>query len=193
MKSVLRIGGAFLVVFLLTCGAVPERTHAEEEGSFTAIPVIKGMKLLPRGTPAPTFVVKDLDGNKFDFSIRQKKQAHLLVFWSIFCESCREEMPVIEGIHNEFRDRKLEVLAINLDGTPFLEGLRGYIKQYGYTFRVLIDELAGEEFVITDSYQVAGTPSLYLVDDQGLIFTGHLGIISEEELKSLITDMLKKG
>jgi thiol-disulfide isomerase/thioredoxin len=166
--------------------------RAEDEG-FTPIPVIQGMKLLPQGTDAPVFKVKDITGQEFDFAEAKNGKAHVMVFWSIFCEPCREEMPIIEQIHAEFKDKNLEVLAVNLDGEPFLEGIKGYINQYKYSFRVVLDELVEEDFKIADPYQVAGTPVLYLVDDTGKIYANHLGRMTVKDLRELINQMLGEG
>ena len=164
-----------------------------EEQSFTPIPVIQGMKLLPQGADAPVFKVKDITGADFDFAAVKGSKSHVMVFWSIFCEPCREEMPIIEQIHNEFKDRNLDVLAVNLDGEPFLEGIKGFVNQYKYTFRVVLDELVEEDFKISDPYQVAGTPVLYLVDDTGKIFANHLGRMTAKDLRELINQMLDEG
>jgi thiol-disulfide isomerase/thioredoxin len=164
-----------------------------EEQSFTPIPVIKGVKSLESGMPAPDFTVKDLDGKTFVFGEERTKRAHLLVFWSIFCEPCREEMPVIQRIADEYRAAgSVEVLAVNMDGEPFLDGIKGFIKQYKYTVRVILDELdaKGEQFAIADPYQVAGTPVLYLVDASGVIAGSHLGRIGESDLRAMVTGML---
>jgi thiol-disulfide isomerase/thioredoxin len=182
--------GAALTVSLLLA-VTGSGIRAEEEG-FTPIPIIQGMKLLPEGTEAPVFKVKDTNGNDYDFAEHAGQNPHILVFWSIFCEPCREEMPVVEQVYNEFKSKQVEVLAINLDGSPFLEGIKGYIKQYGYSFTVVIDELEGETFKIADPYQVAGTPVLYLVDGKGRIFTGHLGRITAKDLRVLVAKMLVK-
>jgi thiol-disulfide isomerase/thioredoxin len=186
MKNRFGIGGAVLLILAATAGLAV----AEEQG-FTPVPVIKGVKLLDKGSAAPAFVVKDLAGQTFDFATAQVKKGHVLVFWSIFCEPCREEMPVIERIANDkaLKD-SVEVLAVNLDGDPFLEGIKGFVKQYKYTFTVLIDELVGENFKIADPYQVAGTPVLYLVDAKGQVFSSHLGRIAEADLRAMIADML---
>lgn len=192
MKKRFRIGGAMLGAVLAVLAVTVASAGAEEQ-SYTPIPVIKGIKLLPKGSPAPLFVVKDLDGMTYDFGNERTKKAHILVFWSIFCEPCREEMPVIEKIANDrgLKDA-LEVLAVNLDGDPFLEGIKGFVKQYKYTFKVILDELAGENFKIADPYQVAGTPVLYLVDAQGQVFANYLGRIGEADLKAMLADMLAK-
>ena len=165
---------------------------AQEQG-FTPIPVIKGVKSLEIGLPAPDFTVKDLDGKSFAFSDERTKRAHLLVFWSIFCEPCREEMPVIQRIADEYLAAgTLAVLAVNMDGEPFIDGIKGFMKQNKYTVRVILDELdaKGEQFAIADPFQVAGTPVIYLVDKAGRITGSHLGRIGEADLRALITRML---
>ena len=185
-----RIGRALAAAALAALSALAGPAAAEEEG-FTPIPVIKGVKSLEQGMPAPDFVVKDLDGTSYDFAAERNKRAHVLVFWSIFCEPCREEMPVIEKLHSEYREtREVEVLAVNMDGAPFIDGIKGFTKQYKYSFRILLDELKGDQFVIADPYQVAGTPVLYLVDAQGRIQGSHLGRIGEGDLKAMIAGML---
>jgi peroxiredoxin len=163
-----------------------------QEPGFTPIPVIKGVKSLEVGMPAPDFTVKDIDGKTFSFAAVRTQRAHLLVFWSIFCEPCREEMPVIQRISEEFRAAgNLGVLAVNMDGQPFLDGIKGFLKQYKYTVPVILDELdaKGEQFAIADPFQVAGTPVLYLVDAGGKIAGSHLGRIGEADLKAMINGM----
>jgi len=165
---------------------------AQEQG-FTPIPVIKGVKSLDGGRTAPDFTVKDLDGKTFVFGDERTKRAHLLVFWSIFCEPCREEMPVIQRIADEYLAAgTLAVVAVNMDGEPFIDGIKGFMKQNKYTIRVVLDELdaKGEQFAIADPFQVAGTPVIYLVDIAGKVAGSHLGRISEADLRALITRML---
>jgi thiol-disulfide isomerase/thioredoxin len=165
---------------------------AQEEG-FTPVPVIKGVKSLEAGMKAPDFTVKDLEGKAFVFSSERANRGQLLVFWSIFCEPCREEMPLIQRISDEFGAAgSLGVLAVNMDGEPFIDGIKGFLRQYKYSVKVVLDELdaKGEQFAIADPYQVAGTPVIYLVDRSGNIAASHLGRISEADLRAMITRML---
>ena len=182
-----------LAAGMIVCGTVTTVAMAEDDISYSPIPVIKGMKLLAKGVEAPTFSVQDAEGQPYDFSLYRKEKAHIIVFWSIFCEPCRDEMPVIEQIYGEFKDKGVDVLAVNLDGEPFLTSIRGFLKQYKYSFRVLLDALDGDTFKIADPYQVAGTPVLYLIDGQGQVFIGHLGRITAKDLRALVNGMLEKG
>ena len=167
---------------------------AQEQG-FTPVPVIKGVKTLEIGSTSPDFTVKDLDGKPFTFGSENTRVAHLLVFWSIFCEPCREEMPVIQKITDDFKAAgTLEVIAVNLDGQPFVDGIKGFLQQYKYNLRIILDELdaRGEQFAIADPFRVAGTPMMYLVDSKGKIAGSHLGRISEADLRAMINGMLAK-
>jgi thiol-disulfide isomerase/thioredoxin len=189
MEHARKIVGAVVAAMFALIG--PSAHATGEDPGYTPVPVIKGMSALESGVDAPPFVVKDLDGKSFDFGAEMKQRAHLLVFWSIFCEPCREEMPIIEKVANEYgADGKLGVLAVNLDGEPFSEGIRGFLRQYKYSLRVLLDELRGEEFAIADPYRVAGTPVIYLVDAGGKIRGSHLGRIGEGDLKALVDAMV---
>jgi len=166
---------------------------AQEEG-FTPVPVIKGVKSLEAGVKAPDFTVKDLEGKTFVFSSERGNRGQLLVFWSIFCEPCREEMPLIQKIADEYGAAgSLGVLAVNMDGEPFIDGIKGFLRQYKYSVKVILDELdaKGEQFAIADPYQVAGTPVIYLVDGTGTIAGSHLGRIGEADLRAMITRMLE--
>lgn len=192
MQRLLKTCGVFLALVLLLQGAVPGMAPGEEEASFT--PLIPGIKLLAEGEPAPVFKIFDVNGEEYDFAMHQKKNPHLIVFFSIFCEPCIEEMPIIEQVYHKYRDQGLEVLAISIDGPPFKTAVqKNLIEKDGYSFRFLIDEIGEEDFMAADPYHVPGTPVLYLVDGDGKIVTGHLGRITAKDLKALIDDMLKKG
>ena len=192
MRERVRFCGAMLGVALGAVLAASSLPAAEAE-DFTPVPVLKGVTSLAKGTPAPDFSVKDVDGNRFNFAEERTRRAHVLVFWSIFCEPCREEMPVIERLAAEYKaGGQVEFLTVNMDGEPFLDGIKGFLRQYKYSVRVILDELdaKGEQFAIADPYQVAGTPVLYLVDAEGKIAGSHLGRIGEADLRAMVAGML---
>lgn len=159
----------------------------------SGIPMIEGIKMLEVGAEAPDFTVKDTDGARFTMSEEKGKNPVVLVFWSIFCEPCRFEMPAIQKMHEKYKDKGLDVLAVALDGEPLKNSIVGFVKQEGYTFRVLIDELDAQEmFKVADPYGVAGTPTIYVLDRGGKIVLARAGRLKEEELEKVILAVLKK-
>ena len=191
-------GKRLVVIFLCVAFSVPAFSMAvAAEKTMTplsgGIPMIEGIKMLDVGADAPDFSIKDTSGAPFNFSDEKGKRPLLLVFWSIFCEPCRFEMPVIQKIYEKYRDKGLDVLAIALDGDPLKSSIVGFVKQEGYTFKVLIDELdAKEMFKVADPYGVAGTPTIYVVDKGGKIALAKAGRMKEEELEKAVQSVLKK-
>ncbi|MBI5419602.1 MAG: TlpA family protein disulfide reductase [Deltaproteobacteria bacterium] len=186
-----------LLLLCVCCFAAGLPAAFAQEKAMTplsgGIPMIEGIKMLEIGAVAPDFSIKDAEGTQFNLADEKGKRSVLLVFWSIFCEPCRYEMPIIQKAHDKYKDAGLDVLAIALDGEPLKNSIVGFVKQEGYTFRVLIDELdAKEMFKVADPYGVAGTPSLYLVDRTGKVALAKAGRLKEEELEKAIQAVLKK-
>ncbi len=189
---------SLLGIAILAIMFLPAVVGAAEEKSLTpigssGIPMIEGIKMLEVGAAAPDFAIKDVDGATVSLADLKGKKSILLVFWSIFCEPCRYEMPAIQKLHEKYRGEGLEVLTVALDGEPLKSSIVGYVKQEGYTFKVLIDELdAKEMFKVADPYGVAGTPTLYLVDKDGKIALAKAGRVKEEDLEKAVQSALKK-
>lgn len=157
------------------------------------IPMIGDIEMLKPGDVAPDFSLTDLEGNDYTLYEHLAGKAHLLVFWSIFCEPCKAEMPLIQRVYEEYRERGLEVLAIAMDGEPLAKSIQGLVKQQGYTFQVFIDQMTEDEsFVAADPFGVAGTPTLYLVNQEGKITFAEVGRASKETLEKIVQQALPK-
>jgi peroxiredoxin len=190
--------GRFLITVACACGiAFGAATVRSQDRTMTPLPAgtpsAEGIRMLEIGEAAPDFSIRDPDGVPFHFAEEKGKRPILLVFWSIFCEPCRFEMPIIQKVHNRHKDAGLDVVAVALDGEPLKGSVLGFVRQEGYTFKVLIDELDSKEmFKAADPYGVAGTPTIYLVDRAGRIALAKAGRLKEEELEKAIQAVLKK-
>ncbi|MGE5800231.1 MAG: TlpA family protein disulfide reductase [Syntrophaceae bacterium] len=155
--------------------------------------MIQGIKMLEVGAIAPAFSIRDTGGVPFSLADDKEKKGILLVFWSIFCEPCRAEMPAIQKLYDKYKDRGLDVVSIALDGEPLKSSIVGFVKQEGYTFRVLIDELDSQEmFKVADPYGVGGTPTIYLLDKAGKVAVAKAGRVNEADLEKAVQSVLKK-
>ncbi|MEW6487417.1 MAG: TlpA disulfide reductase family protein [Thermodesulfobacteriota bacterium] len=176
-----------LVSALLTAGALAWAADVTP----LDIPMIGDIEMLKVGDKVPVFVLEDLNGKPHDLAEEIPRKVHLLVFWSIFCEPCKAEMPLIERLYQEYREKGFEVLAIAMDGEPMKKSIQGLVTQQGYTFRVFIDKLAADEsFLAADPYGVAGTPTLYLVGRDGRVAFAEVGRASKETLEEVIQKAL---
>ncbi len=184
----------FLCAGFLAVGSV--RAFAAEQTITPlagGIPMIEGIKMLEVGADAPNFTVKDTDGAPFHYGEEKGTPPSLFVFWSIFCEPCRIEMPIIQKLHEKYKGSGLDVVAVALDGEPLKNSIVGFVKQEGFTFRVLIDELDEKEmFKVADPYGVAGTPTVYIMDRAGKVIFARAGRVKEEELDKALQSVLTK-
>ncbi len=169
----------------------PGATAGQKKMTPLDIPMIGDIEMLKPGDKAPDFTLEDIEGRPFQLSKEAPQRVHLLVFWSIFCEPCKAEMPLIERLYEEYRDKGFEVIAVALDGEPMKKSIVGLVKQQGYKFRVFIDKLAPDEsFVVADPYGVAGTPTLYLVGRDAKIAFAEVGLTDKDVLEAEIRKSL---
>jgi thiol-disulfide isomerase/thioredoxin len=77
---------------------------------------------------APDFRLRAFDGRPVALSDFRGKPM-MLNFWASWCTPCREEMPILERVWTEFKDRGLVVLGIDVldderDARRFLKALK---------------------------------------------------------------------
>lgn len=142
-------------------------------------------EMLPVGSVAPAFEAIDTEGRAFTLAEALQEKPVLLVFWSIFCGTCRDELPILEQEKPKYAD-KVQFVTVNLDEAPRAKTVKGFAKQQGFTMRMLLNKTDGKEFNIDQSYKIKATPALYLVKKDGTIVYGHYGAVNPEELAEIV-------
>lgn len=110
--------------------------------------------------PAPAFALPTPDGRTIDLAGLRGKVV-LLNFWATWCPPCREEMPSMERLHQEFKDQGLVVLAVNVQESPKRVVL--FMRGFQLSFPTVLDA----DTTVTARYQVRGLPATFLIDRQG--------------------------
>ena len=131
---------------------------------------------------APDFTLTTLDGNQVSLSDYKGKKV-LLNFWATWCSYCRSEMPEFQELTEEHGDR-VEVLAVNIMQRETVEGIRDFVDNNGYTFKVLLDE----DNTVSNAYRVRGVPANYLINSEGEIVIEKSGPLSEDEIDNWLND-----
>lgn len=153
----------------------------------------EGTRFAEPGMIAPDFTVLDVEGHPFRLSEEVSGKPVLLLFWSVFCDPCRAEMAILQKAHDRYVGRGLSVVAVAVDGGPLRSTIRGYARQEGYAFRILVDELnAAETWNVADPFGVAATPTLLLLEKGGKVLLRKGGRIREDELEKAVSSLLKK-
>jgi peroxiredoxin/Cu/Ag efflux protein CusF len=118
---------------------------------------------------APDFSLPDLSGVPIRLSDLRGKVV-VVNFWLMRCGPCRAEMPTLDALYRRYKDRGLEVLAVNLD-TDTASAVQAFVHDTGVTFRVALDPSSSTAQI----YPVLILPTTYLVDRAGNVVVQEVG------------------
>ena len=136
---------------------------------------------------APDFTLTNLEGQKVTLSSYRGKVV-VLNFWGTWCEPCKAEMPSLNKLYLEHRDKGLVVLAISID--PSEQNVKSFISHKGYSIPVLIDN---NKEVYFDTYGLFGLPVSVIIDRDGTIVEKVIGETAwdsrqmEEKIQKLLS------
>ena len=140
--------------------------------------VLKGNEdVLSIGDDAPNFKLKDMNGVEFQLS-DYKGKGVFLNFWATYCEPCKQEMPYMNNVLEEYRAQGVEILAINV-GEATLR-VNDFVEKYGLSFPILYDRGS----VVTDVYNFIPLPTTFLIDEHGKIVDIISGTLSEASIRA---------
>ena len=116
------------------------------------------------GEEVASFALPDMSDDQLVLSdIIEDNSYTWINFWASWCGPCREEMPMMSELYNEFAGQGLAIVAVNVNENK--ETIQNYLDQYPVPFTVLRDS-SGE---ITQSYNVEALPTSLLVDSTGAV------------------------
>ncbi len=117
---------------------------------------------------APSFRLKDLNGKEVKLEDHRGKIV-FLNFWATWCLPCRAEMPSMEKLYTQFKDRDFIILAVDLqEGTNKVRALK---EKFELHFPILLDS----DGRVGLMYGVRSIPTTYLIDREGYVMGGALG------------------
>jgi peroxiredoxin len=136
-----------------------------------------GERVGPRiGAPAPDYTATDLAGDSVSLS-SLRGQVVLLNLWATWCVPCRHETPYLQSLNEEHADDGLTIVGISMDTRDARDQVEDFVKEYGVTYRVLVDpQMAG-----LDTWHVLGLPASFLIDRDGTLRWMRFGPVSADD------------
>jgi peroxiredoxin len=125
---------------------------------------------------APDFTLKTLNGPNLRLE-EYRGQVVLINFWASWCGPCRQEMPILDRLHQRYEDTGFAVLGVNVEGDP--KPAQKIVDKTNVTFPVLIDE--GQ--AVSELYELEAMPSTVVVDRDGVVRYVHRGYKPGDEAK----------
>lgn len=112
-----------------------------------------------------------VNGDKFKLSNLFAEKPTLLVFWSITCGTCIEEIPFIIKLHGLLKDR-LTIIGVHPPGYP-LPKVQKFVKKYPEPIPYLL--AIDDEQRLFKKFEVTVMPKVVLLNRRGEVKYSHLG------------------
>ena len=129
------------------------------------------------GTRAASFALKTLEGEPVALEQTRGKVV-VLDFWATWCPPCREELPYIEKLREEFSGQ-VQFYGVNNEDSGTV---KNFLKSHKYELPVLMDA----KRQVDRQYGISAIPTMFIIDKQGVIRQHFIGSRSEAKLRQAI-------
>ena len=128
-----------------------------QEINYKLVPKLQQMK---DRSPTPDFTLLDPAGK--NVSLKDFRGTLVMLnFWATWCAPCREEMPAMERLYQEFKNKGFVIVAVDVKDKK--TDALAFIKELKLTYPVVFDP-EGEVAVL---YGAWGLPATYLIGPKG--------------------------
>ena len=144
------------------------------------------------------FKLKDLDGNELTESIFKNNKVTMVNIWATYCGYCIDEMPYIQELADEYKDKGFGVIGIAGDvysngqvDAKLLDKAKKIVKDAKVKYPSIIPD---DNFKYDGVLQyLIGYPTTFFVDSEGnIVGDAIIGSLTKDEFKKVIEDTLSK-
>ena len=174
-----------VLFFLLSCSAKAQDAFpADMVKSFAdaGLPLLKE-KVTPRDFSLPLVQLSSAPAGPQGTTEKNQSLAALkgkvvfLNFWATWCGPCRAEMPSMEALYGRYRDKGLEILAVNLREEQ--GQVITFMKNNSLTFPSVLDR----DGRVGSSYGIQAIPTSFIIDREGKIILRVVGSLDWDSPK----------
>ena len=109
MKTQFRSDVLRAVIFAAACAALPVSAWSQTTIDYKkAVSILQPIK---DNKPSPDFSLNTPEGKKISLKDLRGKIV-LLNFWASWCVPCREEMPAMEKLYQDYKGKSFVILAV---------------------------------------------------------------------------------
>lgn len=151
------------------------------------------MMLLAAACPAdakgvPDLKLKDLAGHAQRLSAL-RGQIVVLSFWATWCIPCRDELPRLSKLNEEFAGKNVHFVAVSIDEPKDRAKVGPYLAEQ----KIHLDAWVGGDAGLLERFGMGEiVPATLILDEQGQVVTRIMGEAREEDVRSRL-DWLLNG
>jgi len=151
--------------------------------------VLVGPILLQSGSGAAKLLATPLPG--LDGRMRRladwQGKVVLCNFWATWCAPCREEIPMLVDLREQYSAQGFEVVGIAVDNAA---KVREFADKYHVSYPLLVAEAGGLDLMRALGNTAGALPFTVTLDRQGSILNRKLGILRRGDLEPKIKALL---
>jgi thiol-disulfide isomerase/thioredoxin len=137
----------------------------------------------------PNISLESLRGGNVELKNVIKGKVVFLNFWATWCGPCKEEMPSMEALYKQFKDKDFVFLTVSVDYEG-LNPVKAFIDKNQYTFPVLLDPKSDT----LDLFAVTRIPTTFIIDKEGRMIGRAIGPKNwkSPEVESILNQLIGK-
>lgn len=119
---------------------------------------------------------------------KKEDKIKVINFWATWCKPCVEELPHFEKIHQQYKDKNVEVLLVSLDQASMTDKVKASLKKNNITARVvLLDEVDFNKWINqVDTTWSGSIPATLIVSKNNTSKAFYEKQFTQRELEELI-------
>lgn len=166
-RSFPRRGGVLLlVVTLAVLAGCSGRGTEGSTGGYVSGSRFVSLVPVDEREQAPVLEGEDLEGEAISSADFAGKTLVVNV-WGSWCPPCRKEAPVLQGVAEQYADRGVQFLGLNVrDQTA---AARAFEKRIGTTYPSIVDTDGRQQLGFADSLPSQAIPTTWVIDAEGRV------------------------
>ncbi len=139
---------------------------------------------------APNLEFKNLTGTEVKFA-DLRGSIVVVNFWATFCGPCREEMPMLSKLTQDYAGKKVRFVAVSADEDPGNKKNRAKIDQFLDVQKPAMEIWLGADLGSLDRLQLGNVlPATIILDENGEIVARIMGQAHEDDVKAPVEWLL---
>jgi peroxiredoxin len=133
------------------------------------------MPALAKGTRAPEFDLKSLDGKPFSLTAELLRSPVVLVFFKVSCPTCQYALPFYERLHKAYQKNGVTLVGISQNEA---KDTAAFNKEFGVTFPMLLDDT--HSYPVSNAFGLTNVPTIFWIAQDGEIEVSSVGWVKAD-------------
>ena len=144
------------------------------------------MAALPAGTSAPDFKLQTMDGKQFSLREALTHGPVVAAFFKVSCPVCQYTFPFLDRIYKAHGRKNVTIVGVSQNQS---KDTAAFIKEYGLTFPVLLDDT--NTYPVSNAYGLTNVPTIFLVMPDGSVKVQCMGF-SKGDLEEIGAELAQQ-